>query len=197
MLILGDLNIHLTTTAQLTSCPGLGILIYLGSPLLLFIELAKCLISFGAAVQTPSLLRLCISDHIFIQFNVKPTEQPPAASPSITISADFPAYFSSPVSFTLPTSILFSSLYINDAIHGICSTLRSSLDSLCPPSTRVVDTLPTLHTSLKVAESKWCKGVGPEDLEDYQSLVSFFSSSVSRGNGVGVHVQGLHRKLSV
>lgn len=75
--------------------------------------------------------------------------------------------------------------------------IPSMVFALCPLSTRVVDTLPTLHTSLKVAESKWCKIVGPEDLEDYQSLLSFFSSSVSRGNGVGVHGQGLHRKLSV
>jgi len=132
----------------------------------------------NCATEALSVTPLQFSDHYFIQFRVSLPRRPSASAPMVYFCRNLrnlsPTRFSSVVASALPTSNTFSDLEVNDATESLCSTLSSSLDSLCPLSTKPAwssqshpwlnDTLRALRTNLRAAERKWHKSKDPADL---------------------------------
>ncbi|XP_053536543.1 uncharacterized protein LOC128632876 [Ictalurus punctatus] len=76
------------------------------------------------------------SDHFFIQFSISLPSPPSLSPPSISFRRNLrslsPSHFSSVVTTLLPSDSHLSSLDLNTATDMLCSTLTSSLDSICP-----------------------------------------------------------------
>uniref|UniRef100_A0A8C9U3F4 Reverse transcriptase domain-containing protein n=1 Tax=Scleropages formosus TaxID=113540 RepID=A0A8C9U3F4_SCLFO len=140
-----------------------------------------------------SVTSLHVSDHFFISF------QPSLTTNSLSLLASNvtfrrnlkslpPSCFASATLAALPSAPQFSDLSTDDATKTFLSALSSTLDSLCPPSSRparpiaaprLSDTLHTNRSKLRAAERRWRKFKTPSDLDAYQSLLAAFQSTVS------------------
>ncbi|KAF4088833.1 hypothetical protein AMELA_G00059270, partial [Ameiurus melas] len=133
------------------------------------------------------------SDHFFIQFSISLPSPSSLSPPSISFRRNLrslsPSHFSSIVTTLLPSNGHFSSLDVNTATDMLCSTLTSSLDSICPLTSRPARTSPSCpwlsealrsnRAKLRASERKWRKSNNPIDLTNYQTLLSSFSKSIS------------------
>ncbi|XDV26173.1 hypothetical protein PO909_029949 [Leuciscus waleckii] len=135
---------------------------------------------------------LHVSDHFLITFSLQLSTPAPPPPPPVTFRRNLrslsPSHLSSAVSSSLPPPSQFSSLDVNTATDTLCSTLISSLDIICPLSSRPARTTPSNpwlsevlrehRTKLRAAERKWHKSKDASDLSMYQSLLSSFSVDV-------------------
>ncbi|KAK2899413.1 hypothetical protein Q8A73_012542 [Channa argus] len=137
---------------------------------------------------------LHVSDHFFVQLTVfipRPSHSPPTL---VTFRCNLkslnPARFSSLVSATLPPTQDLSICDSDTATDGLCNTLTSCLDCLCPMSLRparlspsnpwLTDGIREQRTTLRGAERKWRKSKTPSALAEYQNLLGRFPHSVTR-----------------
>ncbi|CAM4587801.1 unnamed protein product [Leuciscus chuanchicus] len=135
---------------------------------------------------------LHVSDHFLITFSLQLSTPAPPPPPPVTFRRNLrslsPSHLSSAVSSSLPPPSQFSSLDVNTATDTLCSTLISSLDIICPLSSRPARATPSNpwlsevlrehRTELRAAERKWHKSKDASDLSMYQSLLSSFSVDV-------------------
>ncbi|XDV50661.1 hypothetical protein PO909_019679 [Leuciscus waleckii] len=135
---------------------------------------------------------LHVSDHFLITFSLQLSTPAPPLPPPVTFRRNLrslsPSHLSSAVSSSLPPPSQFSSLDVNTATDTLCSTLISSLDIICPLSSRPARATPSNpwlsevlrehRTELRAAERKWHKSKDASDLSMYQSLLSSFSVDV-------------------
>ncbi|XDV50756.1 hypothetical protein PO909_019771 [Leuciscus waleckii] len=135
---------------------------------------------------------LHVSDHFLITFSLQLSTPAPPPPPPVTFRRNLrslsPSHLSSAVSSALPPPSQFSSLDVNTATDTLCSTLISSLDIICPLSSRPARATPSNpwlsevlrehRTELRAAERKWHKSKDASDLSMYQSLLSSFSVDV-------------------
>ncbi|KAK9954730.1 hypothetical protein ABG768_016776 [Culter alburnus] len=136
---------------------------------------------------------LHVSDHFFITFNLQlPICSPPTPLP-VTLRRNLhslsSSHLSSAVSSSLPSPSQFSSLDVNTATDTLCSTLTSSLDSICPLSSRparatpsnpwLSDVLREHRTKLRAAERKWHKSKVQSDLSSYAAKSSYFHNKIN------------------
>ncbi|XP_044189259.1 uncharacterized protein LOC122968258 [Thunnus albacares] len=99
-----------------------------------------------------------------------------------------PSQLSNEVLATLPPHNEFSSLSVNKDTDTLCSSLATSLNNLCPltskpartthPSPWLTEVIKEQRAELLAAERKWCKSRECTDLSDYQGLLASFSSSL-------------------
>ncbi|MEL7079446.1 MAG: reverse transcriptase family protein [Cyanobacteria bacterium J06582_2] len=152
---------------------------------------------FTKHCSTPNLsvTPLHLSDHYFMSYSLSlpPSSATPPPTHMVTTRSHLrtlsPSDLSSAVSSALPAPESFSLLPSDTATDLLLSTLSSSLDSLCPLTSRparpsppapwLSDQVRTDRRSLRTAERKWRRGRLPEDLLNFQSLLSTFSSSLS------------------
>ncbi|XP_056101741.1 uncharacterized protein LOC130080415, partial [Rhinichthys klamathensis goyatoka] len=127
---------------------------------------------------------LQVSDHFLITFNLQLTTHAPPTSPPFTFRRNLrslsPSHLSSAVSSSLPSPSHFSSLDVNTATDTLCSILTSSLDNICPLSSRPARTAPSNpwlsevlrehRTKLRAAERKWRKSKDTSDLTGCQPI---------------------------
>ncbi|XP_058482380.1 uncharacterized protein LOC131457848 [Solea solea] len=100
-----------------------------------------------------------------------------------------PSSLSSTVLSALPSADSFSLMHPNSATDTFLCTLSSSLDSLCPLTSRRVrksspapwlsDSVRTERATIRAAERKWRKSKLPDDLLSYHSLLSTLTASIS------------------
>ncbi|CAM4572394.1 unnamed protein product [Leuciscus chuanchicus] len=135
---------------------------------------------------------LHVSDHFLITFSLQLSTPAPPPPPPVTFRRNLrslsPSHLSSAVSSSLPPPSQFSSLDVNTATDTLCSTLISSLDIICPLSSRPARATPSNpwlsevlrehRTELRAAERKWHKSKDASDLSMYQSLLSSFSVDI-------------------
>ncbi|XDV17968.1 hypothetical protein PO909_023756 [Leuciscus waleckii] len=135
---------------------------------------------------------LHVSDHFLITFSLQLSTPAPPPPPPVTFRRNLhslsPSYLSSAVSSSLPPPSQFSSLDVNTTMDTLCFTLTSSLDIICPLSSRPARATPSNpwlsevlrehRTELRAAERKWHKSKDASDLSMYQSLLSSFSVDV-------------------
>ncbi|XP_077954140.1 uncharacterized protein LOC144392631 [Gasterosteus aculeatus] len=142
-----------------------------------------------------SVTPLHVSDHFFISYSLPHsiTNKPPSLTNSIparrNIRSLSPSSLASSVLSALPSTDSFSLLHPNAAAETLLSTLSSSLDSLCPLTTRRTGKSPpapwlsqpvrAMRATMRASERKWRKYKRPEDLLEFQSLLSSFSASIS------------------
>ena len=138
---------------------------------------------------------LHVSDHFFISYSLplSQTGNPTTSTDSVPVRRNicslYPASLASSVLSALPSTNSFSLMHPNSATDILLSTLSSSLDSLCPLTSRQVrksSPAPWLSNSvradratMRASERKWWKSKHPDDLLTYQSLLSSFSAFIS------------------
>ncbi|XP_077938224.1 uncharacterized protein LOC144383653 [Gasterosteus aculeatus] len=142
-----------------------------------------------------SVTPLHVSDHFFISYSLplSITNKPPSLTNSIparrNIRSLSPSSLASSVLSALPSTDSFSLLHPNAAAETLLSTLSSSLDSLCPLTTRRTGKSPpapwlsqpvrAMRATMRASERRWRKYKRPDDLLEFQSLLSSFSASIS------------------
>ncbi|XP_075304653.1 uncharacterized protein LOC142366593 [Odontesthes bonariensis] len=142
-----------------------------------------------------SVTPLHLSDHYFMSYTLSLSSPPSRPSPTHLVSSRpnlrslSPTDFSSSVLYALPAPESFSLLSPDTSTDLLFSTRSSSLDKLCPLTSRparsappapwLSDSVRTERRSVRAAERKWRKSKLPEDLLAFQSLLSTFSSSLS------------------
>ncbi|XP_077937991.1 uncharacterized protein LOC144383603 [Gasterosteus aculeatus] len=142
-----------------------------------------------------SVTPLHVSDHFFISYSLplSITNKPPSLTNSIparrNIRSLSPSSLASSVLSALPSTDSFSLLHPNAAAETLLSSLSSSLDSLCPLTTRRTGKSPpapwlsqpvrAMRATMRASERRWRKYKRPDDLLEFQSLLSSFSASIS------------------
>ena len=138
---------------------------------------------------------LHVSDHFFISYSLplSQTDNPTTSTDSVPVRRNIrslsPASLASSVLSALPSTDSFSLMHPNSATDILLSTLSSSLDSLCPLTSRQVsksspapwlsDSVRADRATMRASERKWGKSKHQDDLLTYQSLLSSFSASIS------------------
>ena len=152
-----------------------------------------------------SVTPLHLSDHFFLSYSLSlPSPSvPPSPTHMVSVRRNLrslsPSDFASSVSAALPTPESFSLLTPDTAANLLLSTLSSSLDKLCPLTSRparqtppapwLTDSVRTDRRSLRAAERKWRKSQRQEDLLNFQSLLSIFSSSLTAAKTKFFHLK--------
>ena len=149
----------------------------------------------SCSTRALSVTPLPVSDHHFVAFSLplkSPSSVPPTTHTVTTrrnLKTLSPSTLSSAVLSSLPPPEQFSLLSAEEASSTLLSSLSSSLDSLCPFSSRPVRSSPpppwlseplrAHRTELRTAERKWKKSGCADDLSHYLHLLSDFTSTVS------------------
>ena len=150
-----------------------------------------------------SVTPLHLSDHYFLSYSLSLSSPsiPPPPTHMVSVRSHLrslsPSDLASSVTAALPTPESFSLLNPDTATHLLLSTLSSSLDNLCPLTSRparptppapwLSDSVRAERRRLRAAERKWRKGKLPEDLLNFHSLLSTFSSSLTAAKAAFFH----------
>ncbi|KAK1789820.1 hypothetical protein P4O66_015706 [Electrophorus voltai] len=138
---------------------------------------------------------LHLSDHHFLSFSLSLPSLSMRSSPTCSSSlrrnlhSITPSSLTSTILSTLPHPDSLSSLSFDSFTNTFISTLSSSMNLLCPLSSRPAKSSPpapwlkeTLHChgrELRTAERQWRKSHVDSDLSSYKSLLSKFSVEVT------------------
>ena len=151
----------------------------------------------GASIPNISVTPLHVSDHYFLSFTASFLSSiSPVTLPQTKMISSRPKLrslsqidFSTAVTSALPKQEDFSLLSSDEATDVLISSISSSLDDLCPLSSRparnksptpwLSDQVRETRRSLRAAERKWSKSRLQEDLAHFQTLLSTFSSNLS------------------
>uniref|UniRef100_A0AAR2KZX5 Reverse transcriptase domain-containing protein n=1 Tax=Pygocentrus nattereri TaxID=42514 RepID=A0AAR2KZX5_PYGNA len=135
---------------------------------------------------------LTCSDHYFLSFSLSLPTFPTSSHTTTTcrnLHSISPSNLASCITSTLPSPDSFSSLSVESATDTLLSSISSSLDHLCPVSSRPLRSSPPApwltealridRRALRLAEKRWKKSRLTADLLSYQTLLSKFSKEVT------------------
>ncbi|XP_076858335.1 uncharacterized protein LOC143512193 isoform X2 [Brachyhypopomus gauderio] len=147
------------------------------------------------AVMDIAVTPLHCSDHHLVSFSLSlpPHRHTLTATGTTTIRRNLhsisPSVLSSTITTALPSHDSFSCLSTDTATDTLLSSLSSSIDLLCPLSSKptrssppapwLSDTLRNNRRELRMVERRWRKSKLTADLRLYQSLLSLFSMELT------------------
>ena len=195
--LLGDFNIHLSNPSHSAGfLPLLHSFDFCLSPSPPTHKAGRQLdLTFSRACcpSTLSVTPLDLSDHYFISFSLSLPPLPAPPTPTVTSRRNLrslsPSVLASTALSHLPPIDSFSQLSVDSATSTLFSSLTSSLDSLCPLTSRparpspphpwLSSALRSARITLRSAEKKWKRTKLPAALDLYRTLLSSFSSTLS------------------
>ena len=151
----------------------------------------------NASIPNIMATPLHVSDHFFLSFTASFSSRPALADPPQTkmiitrpnLRSLSQTDFCTSVTEALPNPEAFSLLSPDEATDILSSSISSSLDELCPLTSRparqrppnpwLTDQVRTSRRSLRAAERKWHKTRSHVDRTNFQILLSTFSSNIS------------------
>ncbi|XP_076848845.1 uncharacterized protein LOC143496560 [Brachyhypopomus gauderio] len=147
------------------------------------------------AVMDIAVTPLHCSDHHLVSFSLSlpPHRHTLTATGTTTIRRNLhsisPSVLASTITTALPSHDSFSCLSTDTATDTLLSSLSSSIDLLCPLSSKptrssppapwLSDTLRNNRRELRMVERRWRKSKLTADLRLYQSLLSLFSMELT------------------